>query len=140
MTKVLIFGTFDGLHQGHRDFFKQAREFGEYVVAIVARDSTVQQNKNKQPKYNEQERKKALEESGLVSEVILGQENHNTEKSQYQLIQEIMPDVVCLGYDQARFKEKLKEELLRIGLKDVQIKISKPFEPEKYHSSILNKY
>ena len=86
MIKVLVFGTFDGLHEGHKNLLTQAREFGDYVIAVIARDSTVLQNKGKTPKYDEQTRKKALEESGLVNEAVLGQENHNTQKDQYELI------------------------------------------------------
>jgi len=141
--RILVFGTFDGLHEGHKDLFRQAlngvKGGQSYIIAVVARDSTVFKNKGKQPKFNEQERLKAVQESGLVQEALLGDENHDTKNSQYDLIAKIKPDVICLGYDQAPFKEKLVEELKRMNLEKTEIVILKPYKPETYKSSILNK-
>ena len=139
MKKVLVFGTFDGLHEGHKDLFSQAAKYGDYVIAVVARDSTVLKNKGRHPKFNEQERLNEVKLSGLVQEAVLGDENHDTKNSQYDLIAKIKPDIICLGYDQAPFKEKLGEELKRMNLETVEIVILKPYKPETYKSSILNK-
>jgi len=49
--KVLVFGTFDGLHEGHKNFFKQAREFGDFLVVVVGRDSTIVKTKGRPPKF-----------------------------------------------------------------------------------------
>ncbi len=137
--KVLVFGTFDGLHEGHLDFFKQAKEHGDYLVVVIARDSTVIKNKNKSPKFAEQERLDGVKGCGLVDEALLGTENHDTHNSRYEIIKEIKPDVVCLGYDQAQFAQKLGQELKRMGLEKVQIVILRPHKPEQFHSSIINK-
>ncbi|OGZ66014.1 MAG: hypothetical protein A3C50_03260 [Candidatus Staskawiczbacteria bacterium RIFCSPHIGHO2_02_FULL_43_16] len=137
--KVLVFGTFDGLHEGHKELFRQASKFGEHVIAVVARDSTVMKNKARQPKFSEQERLDAVRNSGLVQEALLGEENHNTKESKFELIAQIKPDVICLGYDQAQFAEKLGSELNRMGFENIKIEILKPFKPEIYKSSILNK-
>lgn len=139
MTKVLVFGTFDGLHEGHRDFFRQAKEFGEYLVVVVGRDSTVEKTKKRLPKFSEQERLKAIQDSGLVDEARLGNEVAPGEKlDPYKIIEEIKPDVICLGYDQTFFADKLAEELPKRGLGHVKVERLKPFEPKKYKSSILN--
>ena len=45
MKKVMVFGTFDGLHEGHLDFFRQAREYGDYLIVAVARDVNVKKIK-----------------------------------------------------------------------------------------------
>jgi cytidyltransferase-like protein len=137
--KVLVFGTFDGLHEGHRDLFGQAAKYGDYVIAVVARDSTVLKNKARQPKFNEQERLKVVQQSGLLQEALLGEENHDTKNSKFELIAKIKPDVICLGYDQAQFAEKLKEELRRMGLENIIVVVLEPYKPEIYKSSLLNK-
>jgi len=143
MTKILVFGTFDGLHEGHKDLFRQALNIVKgrqsYLIAVVARDSTVLKNKGKQPKFDEQERLKEVKLSGLVQEALLGEENHDTKNSQYDLVAKIKPDIICLGYDQAPFKEKLGEELKRMNLEKTEVVILEPYKPETYKSSILNK-
>lgn len=138
MIKVLVFGTFDGLHEGHLNLFRQAREFGDYVIVVVGRDSSVLKTKKKQPKYNENERLKVLEKCELVDEAMLGSENHDPSKNQYVLIKEINPDIICLGYDQANFLEKLEKELKEMDLK-AKVEVLKPYKPETHHSSLLNK-
>ncbi len=145
MTKVLVFGTFDGLHEGHLDFFKQAREFGDpstssgqvCLVVVVGRDSSVAKLKKRPPRYNEQERLKKVQECNLVDEALLGEENHSPYSDSYNLIKEINPDVICLGYDQSEFLKKLREELKKMNLK-AEVKVLKPHKPEIYKSSVLN--
>ena len=151
MIKVLVFGTFDGLHKGHLDFFRQALRSAQgklqntekpYLFVVVGRDLTVQKVKNRLPKFNEQERLKEIQNCDLVSEARLGNEGNNP----YKVIEEIKPDIICLGYDQTHFIDKLEAKLKEMGLKShstssgqVEIKRLKAYQPEKYHSSILNK-
>jgi len=122
------------LHKGHLDFFRQAKEYGDYLVVVVGRDLTVQRVKNRLPKFNEQERLKVLQECGLVNEARLGNEGNNP----YKVIEEIKPDIICLGYDQTHFTEKLEGKIKEMGL-NIEIKRLNAFEPEKYHSSLINK-
>ncbi|MBI1866137.1 MAG: adenylyltransferase/cytidyltransferase family protein [Candidatus Staskawiczbacteria bacterium] len=139
MTKVLVFGTFDGLHEGHKALFRQAKEFGDYLIVAVSRDSTAKKNKNKMPKFNEQKRLKMVQDYELVDEALLGREEHNPSKDRYELILKIRPDVVCLGYDQAQFRDKLEKELKEMNLYDTEVRILEPYKPKEYHSSIINK-
>ena len=53
--RVVVFGIFDGIHEGHRDFFRQAKEHGDELVVIVGRDSASLKWKGKQPKGRQQE-------------------------------------------------------------------------------------
>ena len=39
--KVICFGTFDILHLGHVNFFKQAKSLGDELVVVIARDVNV---------------------------------------------------------------------------------------------------
>ncbi len=134
--KVLVFGAFDGLHEGHMDFFRQAKKYGDCLVVVVGRDSTVQRVKNRLPKFNEQERLKSILTNSheLVSEARLGNEGNNP----YKIIEEIKPDIICLGYDQTHFTEKLEQRIKEFGL-NIEIKRLKPYRPEQFHSSILNR-
>ncbi len=137
--KILVFGTFDGLHDGHKDFFRQAREFGDHLVVVVGRDSTIIKTKGRPPKFNEQERLAAVGAAEYVDEARLGNEAVLGEKfNPYKVIEEIKPDVICLGYDQTHFTEKLAEKIKEMGL-SIEIKRLKAYRPEMYHSSIINK-
>lgn len=134
MVKALVFGTFDGLHEGHKDFFLQAKEYGDFLVVVVGRDSTIIKTKGRLPKFNENERLKAVQECGLASEARLGNEN----MSPYIVIKEVNPDIICLGYDQTHFVDKLDVALKEMGMAHIEIKTLKAFKPETYKSSILN--
>lgn len=131
--KVLVFGTFDGLHKGHLHLFKQARKHGDYLVVIVARDATVKKVKKHAPKFNEQERLKRVYNQKIVNDAQLG-----NLKSYYKKIKEIKPQVICLGYDQVAFIDNLEKEIEKMKLK-IEIVRLKPYQPKKYKSSLLNK-
>ncbi len=139
-TRVLVFGTFDGLHEGHKSFLKQARAEGGYLVVVIGRDATVMKTKGRLPKFNEEERKDAVIASGLADEVRLGTKAPVGEKlNPYKVIEDIKPDVICLGYDQTHFTALLPEKLKEMGMGHVAVKKMEAFEPEKYRSSLLNK-
>lgn len=133
MRKVLVFGTFDGIHFGHINLFKQARKYGDYLVVVVARDKTVKKLKNHLPHKNENERLRDLMGCSLINEAIIG-----GKKNPYKIIKKIKPDIICLGYDQTHFIDDLSGELKKIKLKTKILRL-KPYKPRKYHSSIINK-
>lgn len=134
MKKVLVFGTFDGIHKGHLNFLKQTKECGNYLIVVMARDETVKRLKGKLPLRNEQRRIKELNKYDIVDEIILGDKNNP-----YKILKKVKPEVICLGYDQKFFIENLSVEIKRLKLK-TKIFRMKPYEPEKFHSSVINKH
>ena len=56
MKKVIVFGTFDVVHQGHIHMLKEAREYGDFLIVVVARDDIVCEIKGKKPTNNEDKR------------------------------------------------------------------------------------
>lgn len=133
MNKVMVFGTFDIFHPGHENFLQQARQYGDYIVAVIARDDTVIKIKKKAPVNNESERLKVVENSQLVTEAVLGGLG-----DKYEVIRNYRPDIICLGYDQEAFTDKLADKLKTDGLEQTQIVRLKPYFPEKYKSSIIS--
>lgn len=128
---VMCFGTFDGLHQGHDDYFRQAREQGDHLVVVVARDVTVVDVKGDLPATNEQDRLRAIQDHPLVDEAMLGYHD-----DKYRIIQEVQPDIICLGYDQEAFTDSLDVELARRGLAATIVRCE-PFYPDTFKSSLL---
>lgn len=112
MKTVMILGTFDIVHHGHLNLFKQARKYGDRLVAVVARDARVKNIKSRESLYTEKERKYFLEQIRLVDKVVLGDT-----KDVYKRIREIKPDVIVLGYDQMHFTDKLSEKIKEFRLK-----------------------
>ena len=49
-TKVMVFGTFDRLHDGHRFFLREAEKLGTTLFIVVARDSMVVTHKKRSAK------------------------------------------------------------------------------------------
>lgn len=127
--RVMVFGTFDVVHEGHRSLFRQAREHGEELIVVVARDATVRRVKGRPPHHGEAERKAAVEEEGLADRVVLGDPADS-----YAVIERFRPDVICLGYDQSAFVDSLPEELRKRGLSAAIVRLA-PFRPEVFKSS-----
>ena len=128
--KVMAFGTFDIFHKGHENFLEQARQCGDCLIVVVARDKTVAEVKGNLPQNNEQARLKTVVKSGLADKMVLG-----NLKDKYKIIEKFKPDVICLGYDQQAFTESLEEKLKEYNLLNTKIVRLKSYCPEKYKSS-----
>lgn len=131
MRKVMVFGSFDLLHPGHLHLFRQAKQYGDYLIVSIARDETIEKLKGAKPKYSERERKAHVQELKIVDKAVLGDlEDH------YKNIEEFRPDVICLGYDQKFFIENLEQEIEKRGLK-IKIMRLMPYRANRYKSSKL---
>lgn len=132
--KVMVFGTFDLLHEGHFNFFKQAKKKGDYLIVVVARDVNVKKNKNYLPEQKEKSRLHIVKHIALVSKALLGDVC-----DYYKAIKKYRPDVICFGYDQKVNAKEVKEKLTEFCL-STKICRLKPFYPEVYKSSIIKKH
>lgn len=128
MTRVLVFGTFDGLHPGHRSYLEQARALGDTIVASVPDDATVLALKGRGPKHAFEQRKQALLDSGLVQEVFVS----DTQQGSYNVLDRAEPDTILLGYDQIELQHDLEKQQ-----RSIPIQRAKPFQPDIYKSSLL---
>lgn len=148
---VMIFGTFDVFHPGHRFFIEEARkriwnlEFGilkestsskfkilnskffPKLIIVVARDSTVKRLKGvlRNP---ELVRKKVLDQAFPDATVVLGDE-----QDPMKVVRKYQPSLVCLGYDQIGFSEQLMRKFPEIKIERIAA-----YQPEKYKSSKFN--
>jgi FAD synthetase len=111
MKTVLVFGTFDLLHAGHRYLLERARRHGDRLVVSLARDDFVRIWKARQPRHPEGERARRLRESGLADEVRLS----DPEPRSFALLAEVRPDLICLGHDQKELRRALRDWMKRTG-------------------------
>lgn len=128
--KVMVFGTFAILHPGHLYFFKKAKERGDKLIVVVARDATVRKIKGFFPKLNERARQEMVGVIKFVDEALLGDKF-----DWYKLILKYKPDAICLGYDQIAPKN-FAGELQKRGVTAKVIRL-KAYKPKKYKSSLI---
>ncbi len=133
MKKVMCAGTFDVIHPGHLYYLSEAKKYGDKLIVVVARDTTSQDFKKKKPIHNEKERLESVRMLKIVDEAILGKEGNI-----FNIIEEIKPDVICLGYDQNVQKQQLEDELKKRSIKADVIRIG-PYMSHIYKSSKLKK-
>lgn len=129
MIKVLAFGTFDILHKGHEFYLKEAKKLGDKLYVIVALDSTVLKIKGKNPRNGQEQRLDKVKKLSSVDNAMLG----NSE-DKYAIIELIKPDIICLGYDQNSFTNKLSDELIQRNISAKIIRLNS-FKPEIFKSS-----
>ena len=133
MKTVMCAGTFDTIHPGHLFYLSEAKKHGDKLIVVVARDDTSESFKGKKPIHNEKERLEAVRTLEIVDGAVLGRHGNI-----FSIIEEIKPDVICLGYDQKIQKQQLEDELKKRGLRAEVIRID-AYMPHMYKSSIIKK-
>ncbi len=133
MIRVLVFGTFDGVHEGHRNMLAQAKELGDYLIVAVAPDNVVSEIKGKVCVNRSAQRIQAVRDERIADEVVLGDKL----LSNWSVLKKYKPDIIALGYDQEELKAALGAHFEN-SEKKPKLVMLKAFKPEKYKSSILN--
>jgi cytidyltransferase-like protein len=130
--KVLVFGVFDGVHDGHINFLGQARNLGELTV-VVAQDATIELIKQKRPTYTLSERITMVHNTGLADVIVAG----DLLQFSWSALKRYEPNVVALGYDQQDLQKALMEYQKESGLV-FDIVVMGEHESGTFHTSILH--
>lgn len=131
---VLASGTFDLLHLGHVKYLEEAKKAGgknAKLVVIVARDKTVEKRKGGKPIMPEEHRRALVESLKVVDEAVLGYEEFDIGA----VIEELKPDVIAVGYDQAGIEEQVRRAVAQKNLPVQVVKIGK-FGKDELNSSL----
>ncbi len=129
----MLFGTFDMVHEGHKNLFQQARTLAKnpFLIVSLARDVNVKRIKNKFPENSERKRLSVIKKQVEVDQAVLGS------LSDYIAhIVKYKPDIIALGYDQKAYTQKLKSNLRNAGL-NCEVVRMKSYKPRMYKTSIL---
>ena len=124
--KALLFGVFDGLHEGHKYFLSEAIKRCADLTVVVATDDSVISLKNKKPKHSQDERIQALKDFHDSLNVLIG----DRELGSWKVLLDNKPDIVFLGHDQQGIASEL--EKLKIPFEYIRA-----YKPEKFKSSLL---
>lgn len=71
MKKVITYGTYDLLHQGHINLLRRAKELGDYLIVGVTSDSFDKGRGKLNVRNNVLERVEAVKATGYADEVII---------------------------------------------------------------------
>ena len=118
MKKVITFGVFDYFHLGHLRLFKQAKEYGDYlVVAVQDGECTKMYKPDQRLFYTTEERMELVGALNIVDEVIVY--HHITAET----IRDFDFDILCLGEDHTNERfQKVKEWCMNNGKEVVHLK------------------
>lgn len=105
MKKVITYGTYDLLHQGHVNLLRRAKELGDYLIVGVTSDSFDRDRGKLNVRNNVLERVEAIKASGYADEVII--EDYVGQK--IDDIQKYNVDIFAIGSDWEGHFDYLKE-------------------------------
>ena len=105
MKKVITYGTYDLLHQGHINLLRRAKELGDYLIVGVTNDSFDRDRGKLNVRNNVLDRVEAVKATGYADQIII--EDYIGQK--IDDIQKYDVDVFAIGSDwQGKF-DYLKE-------------------------------
>ena len=105
MKKVITYGTFDLLHQGHINLLRRAKALGDWLIVGVTTDNFDLERGKMNTCGNVMERIEAVKATGLVDQVII-------EEYKGQKIDDIRKygvDIFAIGSDWTGYFDYLKE-------------------------------
>jgi rfaE bifunctional protein nucleotidyltransferase chain/domain len=100
---VLVHGVFDVIHLGHIEYFREAKSYGNILIASVTCDQFVNKGFNK-PYFKETERCNFLSSIELIDYVVISQSHSST-----FIINYVKPNFYCKGPD---YKKKMAIRLV----------------------------
>ena len=71
MKKVITYGTYDLLHQGHINLLKRAKSLGDFLIVGVTNDSFDRERGKLNVRNNVLERVDAVRATGLADQIII---------------------------------------------------------------------
>ena len=71
MKKVITYGTYDLLHEGHINLLRRAKALGDYLIVGVTNDSFDRERGKLNVRNNVLERVEAVKATGIVDQVII---------------------------------------------------------------------
>ena len=105
MKKVITYGTYDLLHQGHINLLRRAKELGDYLIVGVTSDSFDRGRGKLNVRNNVLERVEAVKATGYADEVII--EDYVGQK--IDDIQKYNVDIFAIGSDWEGYFDYLNE-------------------------------
>jgi len=136
--KTLVFtnGIFDLVHRGHLELLNKAKRLGDVLIVGINSDASVRRNKGpKRPIISQDDRAFMLANLAPVDYVVIFEED-----TPYELIGQLMPDVLVKGADYSVEQIIGHDIVLGYGGKVVSIPLVHGRSSTKIINQILGKY
>lgn len=136
--KTLVFtnGIFDLVHKGHLELLNKAKRLGDVLIVGINSDASVRRNKGpKRPIISQDDRAFMLANLAPVDYVLIFEED-----TPYELISQLMPDVLVKGADYSVEQIIGYDIVLGYGGKVVPIPLVHGKSSTKIINQILGKY
>lgn len=117
MKRVMAVGVFDLLHAGHLHYLEQAKSLGDNLTVVVAHDDTVRVRKH-EPVTGQDLRRRMVEGLKPVDQAIIG---NPPEVPIFDILPDVKPDVIALGYDQEHAEDRIRSKLEQLGFGHIQV-------------------
>ncbi len=117
MRRVMAVGVFDLLHAGHLHYLEQAKSLGDHLTVVVAHDDTVRLRKH-EPVTGQELRCRMVNGLKPVDSAIVG---NPPDVPIFDILPEVNPDIIALGYDQEHAEEKIRASLNDMGLGEIEV-------------------
>ena len=117
MTRVMAVGIFDLLHAGHLHYVEQAKSLGGELVVVIAHDETVRKQKH-EPVTGQDLRRRMVEGLKPVDQAIIG---NPPGVPIFEILKQIEPDLIALGYDQKHSIDAIRKGLDQHGFEHVEV-------------------
>ena len=131
---VLAGGVFDIIHPGHIYTLNAAKELGDVLVVVVATDNTAVKMKKRQPLHSQEQRQELVNSLSVVDLCLIGQEDDI-----FKTVNNVRPQVIALGYDQAHQEKFITEGCKKINLDASVARLQSPI-PDSSSSKIQKEY
>jgi len=127
--KVLTFGNFDFIHPGHIHYLNFAKKQGSKLFTVVASDEISEKIKQRKNVFNQNQRIQQINRLKISDEVLKG-----SNKNPFQILIQIKPDIIVLGYDQKAPIKNIKDLL-----PNSKIIRAPEFKSHAFKSSLIKK-
>lgn len=117
MTRIMAVGVFDLLHAGHLHYLEQAKALGDHLTVVVAHDDTVRKRKH-EPVTGQELRRRMIEGLKPVDQAIIG---NPPDVPIFDILPQVNPDIIALGYDQEHAVDKIQSKLDDAGLGQIKV-------------------
>lgn len=137
MKKIFVSGTYDILHAGHIQFFKEAKSIGDYLIVSFCSDKNLMVYKGRHSCMPDDNKKILLESIRYIDKVIVGDDDGGIWDFVPAFLAE-KPDILVVTEDDKHADEK-REFCKKNGADFIILSKNRPTDTAVSTSGIIKK-